>query len=147
MTGAIRDATPLDWPLVRNLLLGADLPVEDLSTDRMSDFLVYVDAGGILAGAIGLEAHGQVALLRSLVVGDRVRGLGLGRRLVAALEDRARRAGLRELWLLTNDADGYFADLDYETAERAAAPDAIRGSAEFSSICPASAILMKKTLR
>jgi len=147
MTGDIRDATPLDWPLVRDLLLAADLPVEDLTADRMSDFLVYVDASGILAGAVGLEAFGQVALLRSLVVGDGVRGQGLGRRLVAALEHRARLAGLRELWLLTNDADGFFEDLDYEKAERADAPDAIRGSAEFSSICPASAFLMKKTLR
>jgi amino-acid N-acetyltransferase len=142
----LRQATPLDWLPVRDLLGRADLPVEDLAADRMPDFVVCVGADGILAGAIGLERYGEVALLRSLVVDEAGRGKGLGGSLVAALEQSARNRGTRELWLLTNDANDFFAARGYEIRDRADAPDAIQGSAEFSSICPASAVLMSKTL-
>jgi len=146
MTSEFRRATPLDWPLVRDLLLRAGLPVEDLVADRMRDFVVYVGADGILAGAIGLERYGEHALLRSLVVDEAGRGQGLGGRLVAALEQAARERGTREIWLLTNDASEFFTARGFEIRDRADAPDAIQGSAEFSSICPASAILMSKML-
>jgi len=146
MKHGLRQATPLDWPLVRDLLQRADLPVEDLVADRMCDFVVCIDADGILAGAVGIERYGEVALLRSLVVGESARGKGLGGRLVETLETSARERGTRELWLLTNDANDYFAARGFEIRDRADAPDAIRGSAEFSSICPASAVLMSKAL-
>lgn len=146
MNHMFRQATLRDWPLVRDLLQRAELPVEDLAADRMPDFVVCVDADGILAGAVGLERYGEAALLRSLVVAEAARGKGLGGHLVAALEQSARERGTRELWLLTNDANDFFAARGFEIRDRADAPHAIRGSAEFSSICPASAILMSKTL-
>lgn len=146
MNHMFRQATPLDWPVVRDLLQHAELPVEDLAADRMPDFVVCVGADGILEGAVGLERYGEVALLRSLVVCKAGRGKGLGGCLVAELEQSAGERGIRELWLLTNDAHDFFAARGFEIRDRADAPDAIRGSAEFSSICPASAVLMSKTL-
>ena len=85
-------------------------------------------------------------LLRSLLVAAPCRGAGLGRRLVAALEASASERKVRELWLLTIDAEHFFARLAYNATARAAAPAAIQASAEFASLCPASAVLMRKSL-
>ena len=119
------------------------LPVEDF----VPEHLVFVaeDADAVV-GAIGLEDYGEVGLLRSLVVAEATRGTGLGRRLVAELESYARAGGINEIWLLTIDADAFFARLGYETADRADAPREIRNTAEFSDLCPASATLMFKSL-
>jgi amino-acid N-acetyltransferase len=141
----IRPARPGDFGAVTSLLRGAGLPVEDLAGERMTDFLV-ASTGASLAGVIGLEAFPQLGLLRSLVVDPNSRAAGVGRLLVAALEAHARRRGLTELWLLTIDADRYFQALGYVAAERDAAPQAIRETAEFSQLCPGTAILMRKTL-
>lgn len=48
--------------------------------------------------------------------------------------------------LLTIDADKWFASLGYLTQSRDSAPAAIQSTAEFSSLCPGDAVLMKKLL-
>ena len=111
----------------------------------MADFLV-ASSGGTLVGTIGVEAFSHFGLLRSLVVDPESRAAGLGRLLVTELEARARQSGLTELWLLTIDADRYFMALDYTARERSEAPPAIRDTAEFSRLCPGTAILMRKSL-
>jgi amino-acid N-acetyltransferase len=141
----IRPARPGDFEAVTRLLRSAGLPVEDLSVERMADFLV-ASSRGLLAGAIGLEAHPQVGLLRSLVVDPGSRATGVGRLLVTALEAHARRRGLTELWLLTIDADRYFQARGYVAKPRDTAPQAIRRTAEFSRLCPGNATLMQKTI-
>ncbi len=141
----IRPARGADFGAVTSLLRDAGLPVEDLSAACMADFLV-ASSGSSLAGVIGLEAFSQVGLLRSLVVDPDSRTAGTGRRLVAALEAHARRRGLAELWLLTIDADRYFAQLGYRARQRQDAPQAIRETAEFSQLCPGTATLMQKDL-
>ena len=110
----IRPAGPADFEAAKDLLQAAGLPVEDLSGDQLGHFLV-ASLGGVVAGVIGLEAFSGIGLLRSLVTRADVRNAGIGRRLVAALEVRARRQGLQELWLLTTDADHYFETLGYRT--------------------------------
>lgn len=97
-------------------------------------------------GMIGLESYGDCGLLRSLYVDDASRGLGLGSKLLAALEAKAAGDALHELWLLTIDADPFFARHDYQVMQRSDAPVAIQDSAEFSSLCPGDAVLMRKRL-
>ena len=132
-----------DLAFARRLLQDEGLPVEDLGLDYLK---LSATIDGELAGVIGLEDFGELGLLRSLVVSSSARGSGLGRRLVDALEDSVRERGMRELWLLTIDADPFFEKLGYERVERDVAPDAIRGTQEFSSLCPGDAVVMKKTL-
>lgn len=141
----IRPARRGDFAAVSSLLRDARLPVEDLCEERMADFFVASRAGS-LVGAIGVEAFSGFGLLRSLVVDPQSRTAGLGRLLVAALEARARHRGLTELWLLTTGADRYFRALGYTAKERREAPPAIRETAEFSRLCPGTAVLMRKTL-
>lgn len=139
----IRPAIAADLPEALSLLRNAGLPTEDLA----AEYLLQVaenDAG--LLGVIGMQHFGDTALLRSLVVTPSARGTGTGRALVHALEAAASRSGVRALWLLTIDADEFFARLGYSVRKRQRAPRAIRNSNEFARLCPADAILMKKNL-
>lgn len=141
----LRPARASDWPEIRDLLDLAGLPHADLGERDMRDFLV-ADAGGEPAGAAGLQQAGSVGLLRSLVVSPAQRDRGVGGRLVAGLEERARESGVRELWLLTVDAGEFFAGRGYRLRQRSSAPEAIRATAEFRSLCPDDAALFSKRL-
>ena len=129
---------------ISTLLEAANLPVDDLKSDEVD--LVAATIDGQLVGAIGIETYGPVALLRSLVVCPREQQAGLGRQLVAHLERRARAAGTTDLFLLTETAAGYFRALGYTQITREQAPDAIRATRQFSSLCPDSADLLHKSL-
>jgi len=51
--------------------------------------------------------------------------------------------GAEAVWLLTTTAADYFAAFGFVPVERAAVPEPIRESAEFASLCPASAAVMR----
>jgi len=140
----IRNANASDLARVRALLEVARLPVEDLEAERIS-FLVAEGAGGF-EGVVGLQAFADAGLLRSLAVEPRVRGQGLGQRLVAAAEDQARAAGVDQLFLLTLTAESFFRRLGYRRVERGSVPASIQATAEFASICPASAACMARRI-
>jgi amino-acid N-acetyltransferase len=141
----LRQARANDWDVLRGLLQGADLPVADLGPERLDGFLIAEDEGRMV-GLIGLEAFGTLGLLRSLVVLQSARKSGVGSKLLGALEAAAAAAGIVELWLLTIDAERFFERHDFQIVERAQAPDEIRGTSEFSDLCPATARLMRKAL-
>lgn len=148
-SGSIRPAQASDWPAIRRLLADAGLPTDDLDAPNPDGFLVAFDPAAPppgVAGAIGLQAFGHTGLLRSLVVDADSRGAGIGAGLVAALEEQASAAGVTDLWLLTIDAEVFFWKLDFRIVERDGAPDAIRATPEFTTLCPASAHLMHKAL-
>ena len=140
----LEPALPRDGAAIRCLLEGASLPVEDLATSPIRMWLAR--DGTRVVGAAGLERHGDAALLRSLVVESSARDRGLGRRLVAALEDDARAEGITTLVLLTQTAKSFFEQLGYRVVDRASQPGAIQRSAEFVALCPTSAACMSKTL-
>lgn len=141
----IRRALPADRDLLVRWLEAAGLPTDDLTDAHMRRFLVMTGAGEPL-GMIGLECFDEIGLLRSLVVEPTARSAGVGRELVAALEQDARREGVTELWLLTIDAEEWFEKLGYASSLRDAAPGAIRNTPEFSGLCPGDAVLMRKAL-
>jgi len=143
MTLTIRPATPADLDAAIELIQSASLPVEDLSADRLA---LVAEKDEKFHGVIGLELYGECALLRSLVVSIDARGAGIGPALVTALETICQVDGVGELWLLTIDADVFFAKLGYMTRDRADAPDDIRRTEEFSGLCPGDAVLMSKKL-
>ena len=139
----VRPAGEADLEVAREWLAGAGLPIDDLTPAHMQNFLVAMTATGPV-GMIGLEQFGAIGLLRSLVVDPGKRSAGLGRKLVDALEGKAARDGIRELWLLTIDADAYFVARGYELRDRNDAPAVIRQTPEFSSLCPGDAFLLSK---
>src|SRR5258706_15035507 len=107
----IRNATSADLPAVENLLSASYLPLDGVK-DNFSNFVVAEDDGEI-AGAIGFEEFGAVALLRSAVVSPEHRGSGVGRRLVEHLLEGGEVAGIQERYLLTNTAEEYFPRLRF----------------------------------
>jgi amino-acid N-acetyltransferase len=130
---------------VAALLSAAGLPTEDLTEAHMDAFF-YAGAADAPVGVVGLELYGSHALLRSLVVAQTARAAGLGMALVNYAEQQARTKGVRSLFLLTNTAEKFFRRLGYENVDRGLAPDAIRATREFSSLCPSSSAFMVKHL-
>ena len=145
----IDSAVAGDWAAIESLLRAASLPVEDLAGDLLDGFLVARIKNPIvdIAGAIGLENHGDIGLLRSLVVHPEVQGGGIAAALVSEIEAVALRSGIDQLYLLTIDADGYFLRHGFEIVARNETPAPIRATREFSELCPDDAIVMRKVLR
>jgi amino-acid N-acetyltransferase len=137
----IRQATRADDKNIRSLLRSCDLPDDDIG-HHLPNFVVAGHEGRIV-GTIGLEVLGSSALLRSLAVAVPARGAGLATGLVEVIVTRARRLGVRELWLLTTTAEGFFANLGFRSVARNEAPPEIRSTREFRVLCPDSAILMR----
>ena len=141
----LRQAQDGDWKSIGQLLQESGLPTADLGPDKLDGFLVVED-GDELAGLIGLQVYGTTGLLRSLVVAKQVRSAGFGGKLVGALESAAQTAGIRELWLLTIDAERFFEQQGFTIVNRETVPDVIRETDEFSDLCPGDAFLMMKKL-
>ncbi len=131
---------------VKSLLTDAQLPISDLSPDKLKHFFGCGTAQ-TLQGVVGLEIYGTVALLRSLAVVENYRGKGCGKALVAEAERYGESKGVRELYLLTTTAEGFFERLGYRRSIRESALEAIRTTSEFSRLCPSNSTLMAKTLR
>jgi amino-acid N-acetyltransferase len=127
------------------LLRSAKLPTEDI-TERHCEHFFYLGPASTPEGLVGLELFGDVALLRSLVVLDAIRGTGAGSRLLSHAESHARAQGVAGLYLLTTTAEPFFAKRGYRRTARESAPRAIRETREFSGICPASSAFMIKQL-
>ena len=130
---------------VKQLLAEAQLPTSDLTEAHLENFLSCGD-NGTLDGVVGLELYQPVALLRSLAVASRSRRRGVGSTLLAEAERYARLREVKEIYLLTTTAERFFARSGYERILRDAAPQAIRETQEFSSLCPASSAVMRKRL-
>lgn len=145
MSASIRIAPNPSRPALVGLLRDANLPYEDLDQLEDAHFFGAMRAGE-LVGSVGVELYGSNALLRSLTVTEAARGQHLGQRLVDAVEDFARRQGIKKMCLLTTDASPYFARLHYAETARRDAPEAIRSTHQFAALCPGDATFMVKHL-
>lgn len=145
MTPTIRSITPGETAAVRALLIASGLPVDDLGSAAI-EFRIAVDDDGAMLGVVGIEVFEEAGLLRSLAVVPHARHRGIGHALAGSLEADARARGLHQLVLLTQTAETFFARRGYSVIDRAAAPAGVRRSAEFRSLCPASAACMRLRL-
>ena len=140
---SIEPANPSDLPAIRWLLESNGLPSDDLTEELLQSFLVLCDEGRVL-GVIGLELHGGVALLRSLVVAEEFRGRNHGAALTSAAESLARRLDVVSIYLLTTSAETFFQSRGYRRISREAAAPQIQTTSQFSALCPSTAVLMVK---
>jgi amino-acid N-acetyltransferase len=58
----------------------------------------------------------------------------------------AKEHGVRRLYLLTTDAQRFFARLGFVVVDREALPPEVRETAQFRELCPQSAIAMVREL-
>lgn len=140
----ISKATAGDYDKVTALLSGQRLPAEDIDK-TLSHFFVAKEEGAIIA-VIGLEIYGTAGLLRSMATDPAHRNKGIASMLVFELIDYAKQKGIKEIFLLTETAETYFAKKGFIKIGREGVPTSITKSSEFSHLCPSSAILMKKEI-
>ena len=140
----IERALPSDTDAVLALLAANGLPTDGLQ-DHLSTTLVARRAD-VVIGSSALELYDDGALLRSVAVDPRERGHGLGHRLTDAAIGLARTEGVRNVYLLTTTAETFFPKFGFERVARADVPAGVQTSIEFTSACPSSATVMRKTL-
>lgn len=137
-------AGPQHRQAIIDLLTEEHLPTADLPA-QLDNFFVVADNDKVIA-AIGLEQYVDCGLLRSMAVNKAYRNRHIAASLVNAIEALAKDSDIACMYLLTETAATYFEKKGYKKISRADAPEAIRASSEFSSTCPVSATLMKKSL-
>ena len=141
----LRTAEPADLAGVLSLLERSDLPTAGVAKE-FAHFLV-AESDGELVGVAGLELYDGSALLRSVAVEERWRKTGVGRAMVERALDLARERGIEDIYLLTTTAEDYFPKFGFTCMCRDDVSGGVRSSVEFQTACPASATVMRKTLR
>lgn len=137
----VEKARESDLTAIKSLLSSVNLPISDLPSP-LNNFLVIKEEEKVI-GSIGLEVFGKYALLRSLAIDLEHRNLDLGQKLYDSIIDLAKRSGIEEIFLITNTADQYFEKRDFVTMERENTPSEIKNTAQFTSVCPSSATVMR----
>ena len=138
-------ASGQDLIAIRALLDRSGLPTSDLESARPGFAVIRENDRVIAAGA--LQRFGSSALLRSVVVAADRRGSGFGQAIVSELERMAGAAQISRLVLLTQTAAEFFGQRGYRVIDRSTAPEDMRESEEFRSLCPSSATCMAKNLQ
>jgi len=141
MNLSIRQAALSELTELLALLNECELPLEGVA-EHLRGFLVARD-GEALLGVVGLERYDDVGLLRSLAVSPKVRGRGVGGKLVKALMDGARKGNIRAVYLLTETAESFFPRFGFETIPRAALDARLEASRELQGVCGESAVAMR----
>ena len=126
---------------VRTLLKRSKLPYQDINLENAL-FVTYCDKGGNIIGSGGLEFYSPYALLRSVAVDESERGKAFGKEIVNDLVERAKNRSVKEIYLLTETAHGFFLKRGFADVAREDVPVELKRSTEFTSVCPVSAACM-----
>ena len=136
----IAAAQAADLPGVISLLERSRLPTDGIAK-HVASTLVAREAGRVV-GSAAVELYGRVGLLRSVAVDEALRGRGLGARLTEAALALARARHLDTVYLLTETAGEFFPRFGFRPISRADVDPAALRSVEFTTVCPASALVM-----
>lgn len=131
---------PDSFESFRSLLKSSGLPADDLNYQK--DLLVGYFEGDELAGTGALEVYEPYALLRSLSVKMGIRGRAVGSTITDYLLAEAKKRNLKAVFLMTENAQGFFLKKGFVDVPRENVPDEVGRSAEFSKPRPASAAVM-----
>ena len=139
-----RAATEYELGEVSSLLAEAELPPLE-SGLVLANLILALDDSKVVA-CVGLEAYGRSGLVRSMVVAPHRRSSGLGRELFRSLLARAYELGLKELFLLTVDAEGFFTKLGFASVSRDETPAQVQDIREYRELLSETATLMRLRL-
>jgi len=141
----IEKVTESDLQSINELLIANNLPEIDPQHEPVV-YLKAVNAENMIVGAIGVEIYRNQGLLRSMVVNQECRNLGIAAKLLDYLLIEAIELKLESLFLLTTTADIYFEGKGFKRINRTEIDEEVKKSSEFSSICPLSSVAMIKRL-
>jgi N-acetylglutamate synthase-like GNAT family acetyltransferase/quercetin dioxygenase-like cupin family protein len=139
-----RFSGPGDEPALKALLESVGLPTEDVRHGEQ-DCILALHAGRVV-GSVGLEKHERAVLLRSFAVVPELRGQGLGSKLYERIVAHAVLRGAESAFVLTTTAERFCAVRGFERLDRASVPGWLRETAEFRSLCPSTAVCMRRRL-
>jgi len=143
---AITNASADDLQAILDLLSQVQLP-HDGVVENLGGFLVARDESQLIA-TIGIERHGDTALLRSAAVAPEYQGCGIGSRLTENLLQRATNDGMERVVLLTSTASDFFARrFGFCETSRAAFDKDLTASSEWNLPRCSSAVCMSLDLR
>jgi amino-acid N-acetyltransferase len=144
METRIEQARPDDAQDVLRLLERNHLPLDGL-LDHLATILV-ARQNGLIVGSAALEVYPDGVLLRSVAVAPEAQGQGLGHELTDAAIRLAEAVNAPAIYLLTTTAERYFPKFGFERIARTDVPTTVQTSIEFTSACPSSASVMRKSL-
>jgi amino-acid N-acetyltransferase len=140
----IRRAVPDNLEQTASLLQAAGLPpIPD--GFLLQNVLVCLESNQVI-GVVALEVRGLRGLVRSLAVDSSHPRQGVGTSLLESLMARAHELSLRELYLLTEDSQEFFAKSGFVPVSRESVPQAIRSTREYREQCPETATVMRLQL-
>ena len=143
----ITDASSDDLREILDLLSQVQLPHDGVA-ENLSAFLVARDESSRLIATIGLERHGNTALLRSAAVAPEYQGCGIGSRLTEQVLKRATKNGLERVVLLTTTASEFFARrFGFCETSRTVFDKELTASSEWNLPRCSSAVCMSLDLR
>lgn len=143
----ITDASSDDLRDILTLLSLVQLP-QDGVAENVSGFLIARDEFSRLVATIGLERHGNTALLRSAAVAPEYQGCGIGSRLTENLLQRAAKIDVEKVVLLTSTASEFFARrFGFCETSRAVFDEELAGSSEWNLPRCSSAVCMSLNLK
>jgi len=143
----ITDATPDDLQAILDLLSQVQLPHDGVA-ENISSFLLARDESLRLVATIGLERHGNSALLRSAAVAPGYQGCGIGSRITEHLLERATNNGVERVVLLTSTASEFFARrFGFCETSRTAFEKELAASSEWNLPRCSSAVCMSLDLQ
>ena len=143
----ITDASPDDLSDILTLLNEVQLPHDGVA-EHINRFFVVKDESSRVVATIGLERHGNIALLRSAAVAPDYQHCGLGSRLTTHLLERATNDGIERVVLLTTTAKDFFARrFGFCETSRATYENDLADSSEWNLPRCSSAVCMSLDLK
>lgn len=140
----IRAALEPDLDDVLSLLIDEDLNIDGVH-ENIGNFVVATE-NKVLVGCGGAEAFQFVALIRSIVVHPDQRSRGIGRRIVREMLDRLSSRGLREFYVVTEDAEPWFRKRGFKPCDRDEVHPQILESTEVSNASDDAVIMRLQML-
>ena len=133
-----------EFETVYTLLQESELDSSDLKQRNIR--LFRFEENDQIIGVGGLEIVDDLALLRSVAISKKQQNKGLGKQLVTQIEKSAKESGISALYLLTNTATEFFKAIGYLQIHRDDFAEPLKQTAQFSGLCPVTAITMKKQI-
>ncbi len=143
-TTSVGPASGGDLDAIQRLLVAALLPSGDLGGPDVR-FLVARQDGKVV-GCAGLETFGEDGQLRSMAVHWTSRNAGLGTSLHGRLLFEALQAGVRNLYVVTTTAAGFFSAQGYRKVQPADVPPGVKASEEYATFVPGGGVVMARAV-
>lgn len=119
-----------DVPALGELIIHGELP--PMFIEEFVEGFCVVERKGELVGCGGVELYGaDCAVIRSVVVHERARGLGLGGRIGRLLVEDARAYGATDIYLFTMHAVAFWEHLGFRHLELASWRPEVRANWQF----------------